>query len=92
MNIKLLVNEDLTLSNRGWEKAEQVADLLSRYVTDPASDAGWAFLFSQVFEKLEGDEDMKMFFISICRKIAIGEISPSSDFAEAEDEIAEIFS
>ena len=92
MKIELLVNEDLTLSARGWEKAEQVADLLNKYVADPTSDAGWAFLFNQVFNKLKGDEDAKLFFISIARKIAIGEITPSKDFSEAEDEIAEIFS
>ena len=67
-----LVNEDMTLSQTGWDKATKLAAKLPDGLTVPAQ---WAILFLASEQLgLDKDEDMVLFFLSITRKIYTGDI------------------
>ena len=72
MNINTLVEDDMTLSSKGWETATKLA---TRMPADLPKAAQWAVLFL-ASEKLELDkeEDKCLFFLSITRKIYTGDI------------------
>ncbi len=73
VNINLLVNDDNTLTKRGWEAAAKIADAMP---ADLSTDAQWATLFGFSEENLEGEEDTVMFFLSVTRKVYVGDITP----------------
>jgi len=73
LNINELVDSDSTLTNRGWEATSKIAAAMDSGLN---IDAQWATLFQFSEENLEGDEDLVMFFISITRKVYVGDITP----------------
>ena len=78
-NITELVELDegaLTLTTRGWTGASKVAAQLDGQSSDSAQ---WAALFNFSQRKLAGDDNWILFFLSITRKIANGDILPRKE-------------
>jgi len=72
MDINILVNDDMTLSTKGWEIATKLANKLP---SDLSVAAQWAILFlASEGMSMDKEEDKVLFFLSIARKIYTGDI------------------
>jgi len=70
--IDTLVEDEMTLTTKGWTVATKLAERMPAELTVPAQ---WAVLFlASEGLKLDKDEDKCLFFLSMARKLYTGEI------------------
>ena len=73
-NVKLFVEEGPKLTAKGWEVAEKLGNAIEGY----KETQQWAKLHQWADANLKGNEEDRMFLLSIARKIANGEIEASA--------------
>lgn len=89
-SINTLVNPDMTLTTEGWERAQAVAERLPEGLSD---NQLWWTLINKVGPRIETDETLSeeeaedhiFFFLSIIRKIYLGEITPQNIDIDLDD-------